>query len=62
MKVAIRKVVIEYIGTNGASTKEELEAALVSAGAEQRRIDGLVERMARRGKLIESGGTYTVAP
>ena len=62
MKVAIRKVVKEYITANGASTKEELKAALAAAGAREHRSERLVDRMTRRGKLIESGGTYTVAP
>ena len=61
MRVLIRKIVKDYITNNGASAKSDLVNACITAGAEADRTNNVIDKMITRGKLVESGGTYTVA-
>ena len=58
----VRKNIKEFITANGASTETSIVAACVAQGAKERRVERVIERMTRHGKLVKSGENYDLAP
>jgi len=57
----VRKFIKDHIVDNGPSSEAELIAACQAAGAKSPRAERIIQRMTSHGKLVENGGTYTLA-
>ena len=55
--MAIKKMK-DFLTTNGPATKEEIVAAVVAAGAREKRAGAAVDRWFAKGKLSKVGDDY----
>lgn len=58
----IRKGIKEFLTANGESAKADIVADCVANGARERRVERILERMTTRGKLVQNGDNYVLAP
>ena len=56
-----RKHIRDYITANGASTARVLVEDSVSKGALPDRVETIIKKMVKNGKLIKTGDDYSLA-
>ncbi len=56
-----RKVIREYLITNGSTTEAQLITACEANGARTERCGRVIARLIARGKIIKSGADHTWA-